>query len=117
MRIIKGMSEKEYGKRRYKEHREDFIRYAKKYDKLNPWLKHHNHAEQRCNNPNSKKYEYYGGRGIKCLMPTKDFKYLWFRDKAYLLKRPSIDRIDNDGNYTLENCRFIELSENIKKDK
>jgi len=39
-------------------------------------------------------------------------KELWFRDKAYNLKRPSIDRKNNNEDYTFENCRFIELGKN-----
>lgn len=71
----------------------------------------------RCNNKNYNEFIYYGGRGIKCLINVEELKILWFRDKAYDMDRPSIDRIDNDGNYTFENCRFIELSENVKKNK
>lgn len=33
------------------------------------------------------------------------------------MKQPTIDRENNDGNYCLENCRFIEKSENSTKDK
>lgn len=70
---------------------------------------------RRCEDKKSPFYKWYGGRGIKCLLKREDIEFLWNRDKADKLKRPSIDRIDNDGNYTLENCRFIELSENVKR--
>lgn len=71
--------------------------------------------KQRCNNPNNKDYKYYGRRGIKCKITINELKKLWFRDKAYNMKRPSIDRIDNDGNYSYANCRYIEQSENTVK--
>jgi len=73
--------------------------------------------KQRCTNPNNNRFQDYGGRGIKCLITEAEVKELWFRDKAYLMKRASIDRKDNDGNYTFENCRFIEFGENSAKDK
>jgi len=31
------------------------------------------------------------------------------------MKRPSIDRINSNGNYSLVNCRFIELSANARQ--
>ena len=42
----------------------------------------------------------------------EEIKKLWFESCAWRLKRPSIDRIDNDGDYTYDNCRFIELGKN-----
>ena len=32
-----------------------------------------------------------------------------------MMKRPSIDRIDSKGHYTLENCRYMELRDNVKR--
>jgi len=72
-------------------------------------------ARKRCNIPNHKDYKYYGAKGIKCEMSIYDIFFIWFRDKAWELKRPSIDRIDSSGNYTIENIRFIEQSENSKR--
>jgi hypothetical protein len=64
-----------------------------------------------------RKDTYYYKHGIKLFMTPEDFKFLWFRDKAYALDRPSIDRIDPKGHYTLDNCRYIELLENIYPDQ
>ena len=57
------------------------------------------------------------GRNIIANISIPDLKKLWFRDKAWLLKETSLDRIDSDGNYTFKNCRFIELSENRARPK
>lgn len=89
--------------------------YNKKYYDQHPWAKHYYNAQQRCENKRNTSYHKYGRKGIKCLITLKDFKYLWFKDKAYLLKRPSINRKDPDGHYTLENCNFIEVSQNSRE--
>lgn len=83
----------------------------------NPWMKAHRAAKARCENPNNNRYYCYGKRGIKFLLLSWEIKYLWFRDKAYLMKKPSIDRIDNDGSYEMGNCRFIEKIKNVSPHK
>lgn len=82
-----------------------------------PWMSHYNSARQRCVDRKDYSYKYYGAKGIRFLMKPSDFKFLWLRDKAHLLKQPSIDRIDSAGNYELNNCRFIEKSENLPRFK
>lgn len=86
-------------------------RYTKKF----PWTRSYFSSKARCNNPNDPHYNYYGGKGIKLLMSMEDFKFLWFRDKAFLLDSPSVDRIDSNDNYTIGNCRYIERSENSRR--
>ncbi len=83
-----------------------------RYRRLCPWWEHLRKARERCNNPRARKYENYGGRGIRCRLTIYQVAKLWFRDNAESLRRPSIDRIDSDKDYTLENCRFIELHQN-----
>lgn len=78
-----------------------------------PWEVKYDRARARCENPKTEMYYRYGGRGIKMVMTKEDFKFLWFRDKAFDMKNPSIDRINNNGNYELSNCRFIEMSLNV----
>ena len=91
----------------YFKRREFYNRYS--------WMRSYYALRHRCNNPNASDYKYYGGRGIKCFITKEEIKQLWFRDEAYKMKSPSIDRIDNNGHYEYSNCRFIELSENISK--
>ena len=83
--------------------------------KNNPWYESWKAAKSRCNNPHNNRYNTYGDRGIEFDLTQEETKELYSRDKAYLMKKPSIDRIDNDEHYTFDNCRFIELVENIKK--
>jgi len=85
------------------------------HHKKYPWKRIFCDIKTRCNNSKSKCYHRYGERGIRCLITLEEIKELWFRDKAYLMKKPSIDREDNDGNYVFSNCRFIEHVENSKR--
>lgn len=90
--------------------------YQKKYfERMKPWNKTYRNIVQRCNNKNHNQFKDYGGRGIKNLITKEELKLLWFRDKAYEMNKPSIDRKDPDGNYIFENCRYIEMSENIAR--
>ena len=93
------------------------MNYNKKYRLKYPWRRTLESIKQRCKNPNNNRYEWYGLRGIKCLITEQELEFLWFRDKAYEMDKPSIDRKDNKGNYELSNCQYIESSLNSKKDK
>lgn len=105
-------------KTHYKAYRDSHIKerqLAQQKRKLTfPWLSHLTDANTRCNNPKFIRYYRYGGRGIKCLLTKDEIRELYIRDKAHLLKTPSLDRIDNDGNYTFDNCRFIEKIKNTQ---
>ena len=84
---------------------------------LKSWIKTYFSILARCNCKSNVSYKYYGNRKVKCLITPKELKYLWFRDKAYLMKKPSIDRINTNGNYELKNCRYIEFIENCSRKK
>lgn len=98
-------------------HKKEKSIYDKNYRKINFFRRLLQKIKRRCFNPKCKNYKYYGGRGIECRITEDELKELWDRDKAYELKQPSIDRIDNDGHYEYRNCQFIEMVENFVKDK
>ena len=76
------------------------------------WIKY-NHMKERCLNPNASHYERYGGRGISICdewLGENGFENFtkWSYEHGYK-KGLSLDRKDNDGNYTPDNCRWIQF--------
>ena len=70
---------------------------------------------QRCNSPKHKDYKHYGARGITICKEWDSFPAFsdWATANGYS-DNLSIDRIDVNGNYCPENCRWADNSTQSK---
>lgn len=86
--------------------------------KTHPWFVWMG-LKDRCDNKKSPKYKNYGGRGITYCGEWVVFENFW-KDmgvdyKKHLLeygkKQTTLDRINNDGEYSKDNCKWSTLKE------
>jgi hypothetical protein len=66
--------------------------------------------KKRCNNKNHIHYDKYGGRGITICNEWDDFVNFYKDMGERPSKKHTLDRIDPNGNYELNNCRWVTWS-------
>jgi len=66
---------------------------------------------QRCYYNKHNRYEHYGGRGIKVCDEWVDSFENFHKDMGDKPEGYSIDRVDNDGDYTPKNCKWSSVKE------
>ena len=79
-------------------------------------LKCWHNMRSRCENPLSRDWKWYGGKGVSICPAWTDFTTFctWAEANGYK-EGLSIDRLDSEGNYEPSNCEWVTVSENTQR--
>lgn len=81
--------------------------------KIRPEYESWSGMKARCNDPNHIAYKYYGGRGVTFSEEWRSFD-TFYKDMGERPIKHSLDRIDPNGNYCKENCRWADAKTQAK---
>jgi len=121
--IIEGCTKKLKAKGYCNKHYRRFLRYG---DPLCTKIERHgminiseyetwSGIKKRCYNKSSEHYSYYGGRGIRVCQRWRNSFLAFYTDMGPKpFPKAEIDRIDNDGNYEPDNCRWVTHAQNCQ---
>lgn len=81
-----------------------------------PLYQKHADMKTRCSNENNEFYYCYGAKGIKVCDEWLDFKsfYTWAINNGWK-EGLTIERVDSSKDYEPDNCEFITLGENSRR--